>query len=323
MLNTSTQRLVRTSTPVGFRPLGGDSSYTSSMRVHRLPDGENVLGRVVVSVVPHAALRTRPGVYAEDNCGVDVAASRACLARRKPAVDLDHGLAVHFGFGLDGPDSGAHAGVADGAGEVVVLNHPAQVEVLYVDYVEPVDKIPGEFIDRILTARADLLMDTGELAPTDGAAMAALGFARQLSGEASNAACPPSAVLRVGYPLAGRERGQAVEAEVDTDGLASGGKLYRCDPDHEGHEILARCATYQPNRRWLRDRVSRPLDLERTYFGELELSVASVEGEAIMRVVDGLIAALTFEGGVGRPLGEEVGVRFIPVINDGAFCLEN
>lgn len=132
-------------------------TYTVSTSCHRVPHGENITGGVFVPVMGSAA-RARPFTDAQWHLFLQRSAFAAHFAAREPAVDFDHGFAVHGGFGLNHPDGVTDSGIAQAAGKAVVFDHAAQVEILDADHVESGNKAPRQLGSGVLAGIGDLLM---------------------------------------------------------------------------------------------------------------------------------------------------------------------
>lgn len=313
MLLTINTLLVRTSLTDGFPLRGADGSSTVSMRCHGLPGRQNVRRCVRVAVVDRAALRARPFPHAQRQFFYDMPAVGAGLRGRKPAVDLDHGLAVPLGLLFDHADGRSDGGVVQRAGKAVVFDHAAQVEVFDADHIKTGYEISAQLVQRVATAIADLLVDAGDVALDLHASFTALrrpGESLLVEGQAS---LPLRAVLRVAYALAVAKGGEAGDAEVDADILA-GLRQWRwlCFHNQRDEILAARCAD-QSNGRRMRDRLTRPLDFDRADLGELQDAALRVEGEAALGVVGGLPRLLLLEARISGTFVEEVGERDLQI----------
>lgn len=301
--------MVRISQVTGFCPQGNSGPYMASTRSHRLSGGEDVLGRIVVTVVGRTARLARPFTDGQGHGIDDTPATRAHLARRKPAIDLDRRFPVHRGLSLDRPNSHADSDIAQAAGKAVILDHAAQVQVFEVDHIEPANEINRQLLGRVLATVADLLMDAGDPTLGQEASPRALLFASQLPlclGQ------PPGARRQMAWiadSLAGRERCQPVDAKVDTDlGASHRQGLYVDLDDETDKPATTRLADDRGCGRRARHRPV-PAHLHAADLGEGECSVLPVELECRERVGRRIVLAFTTKGWIARSLGEEVAER--------------
>ena len=181
---------------------------TVSTSCHRVPHGENITGGVFVPIVGSAA-RACPFTDAQRHLFLQRTALAAHLAAREPAVDLDHGFAVHGGFGLNHPDGVTDSGIAQAAGKAVVLDHAAQVEILDADHVESGNKAPRQLGGGVLAGVGDLFMQHSNPLFLPLVAVRSLHLAGQRLLLALHAPLVAVRVLRVGDALAGGQCGKA------------------------------------------------------------------------------------------------------------------
>ena len=313
MLRTINALSVRTSLRdalTGRIPLESDSR---SMRRNGLPDRQNVRRCIRVAVVDRAAFWARPFPHAQRQFLNDMPAVGASLRGREPAVNFDHGLAVPLGLFFDHADGHSDGCVVQRAGQAVVFDHAAQVEVFDADHIETGYEIGTQLVQRVAAAVGDLLVDASNMALDLHAPLAALrspGEALLVEGQAS---LPLRAVLRVTYALAVAKGGEAGDAEVDADILAGLLQWRWLCFHNQRDEILAARRADQTNRGRMRDRFARPLDLDGSDLGELEHAPLGVEREAALGVVSRLPHLFALEGRVGGALVEEVRERHLQV----------
>lgn len=306
MLCTINALLVRTSQGLAAAGLSRRSSYGPSMRRNGLPGRQNVHRCVRVTTMDCAALRAHPFPHAQRKPFNDVSAVRAGLRGREPAVDLDHGLAVPLCLLFDHADGHSDGSVAHRAGQAVVFDHAAQIEVFDADHIETCNEIGAQLVQRVAAAVADLLVDAGDVAFDARPALASLGAAGETLLIERQAALPLRTVLRVTDALPVGERRQSRHTEVNADRLAGLGQWDRRRINDQRDEVFAARGANQANRGRMRDRLARPLDLDRTDLGQLQNLALDVEREAPLGVVRRLPRLLALEARVGGALVEEV-----------------
>lgn len=210
-------RLVRASRGCALADTAPLGSYLPSTRCHGLSGRQNVLGCVLVAVVYFAALGARPFPDAEGQLLQDVPAVETPLARRVEPVHGSQLAPVPFTLVPDHRQELAEGGVGERAGKGVVLDHAAHVQVLDGDHVETPDKISGDFVQVVGTGVGDSCMETGDLEPLGAPALRAPCLARQIALRPGERLLDPFEMTRVLDLLAGGERRERRDAEVDSD----------------------------------------------------------------------------------------------------------
>ena len=285
---------------------------TVSTSCHRVPHGENITGGVFVPIVGSAA-RACPFTDAQRHLFLQRAALAAHFAAREPAVDFDHGLSVHGGFGLNHPDGVTDSGIAQAAGELVVFKHPAQVQIFDADHVESGNKAPRQLGGGVLAGVGDLFMQHSNPLFLPLVAVRSLHLAGQRLLLALHAPLVAVQVLRVGDPLAGAQRGQAADAEVNADGLPGFWQRRGLYINHQRDEIFSAWLADDGYRGRINRDVFGPLDLQRAELRDQQPLIPKLELEGRSGVFRRLLAILTLEGRVSGALLEEVGERCLQI----------
>lgn len=306
MLSTINALSVRTSLGLAPAGLGRRASDSPSMRSHGLPDRQNVRRRILVTIVDGAASLARPFSDGQRKALDYMAAAGACLARREPAVDFYDRLPIACGLFLQHACCLPDAGVRNRAGEAVVLQHPAQVQILNADRIEASHHAGAKFVQCICASVGDFLVDTRNVAFRYRSAFAAFLAARKAFLVEGESPLPCGAVFWIRDPLAGAQGRQAAHPEVDTDGGASFGKRDWSYLYHKRDEEFSRSRADQANRRWMRDCLARPAHLEGADLGDLQDARRLIERKSALTVVGRLPRVFAFESWVGCALGEEI-----------------
>ncbi len=313
MLSTIDALSVRTSQGLALAGRSPRPSYGPSMRRNGLPDRQNVHRCIRVSVVGRATFRARPFPHAQRQFLYDMSAGGAGLRGREPSVDLDHGFAVPLGLSFDHADGRSDGCVVHRAGQAVVLSHAAQVEVFDADHIETGNEIGTQLVQRVAAAVGDLLVDTGNMSLDLLAPLAALCSTGKALLIERQPTLPLVAVFRIADALAVAQCGEPRNTKVDTNRFARFGQRRRLSFHHQRHEVFAAGRANQTNRGRMRDRLARPLDLDRADLGELENAPLRVERESALGVVGRLACIFPLEVGVRSALGEEVGKRGLQI----------
>ena len=129
MLDINSTGLVRTSTDFAFGSLSLRGSYLSSMRVFivGLSDRQNILCRILVTVVGCLAFRAIPLADVKRQALYYVSAATTPLARREETVDLDQRLAIPAALIRQHLSKCAETCIGNALGKVVILNHASHI----------------------------------------------------------------------------------------------------------------------------------------------------------------------------------------------------
>lgn len=286
--------------------------YTSSTSCNRVPHGQNIPGSVLVPVVRGPAV-ARPLPDGQWHGRLQGSARRTHLAAREPAVDLDHGLAVHRRFRFDSPDRVSDTGIAQAAGKAVVFYHAAQVEVFDANRVVSGDDAPRQFLRRVAARVGDLFMHTRHALALTLVSIRALHLAGKGLLLAFQLPLVAVRVLRVRNTFAGGQGGQPGNAEVDADILSSCRQWRRRDINDQRHEVAAtRLANNCHSGRIDWDMLG-PFHLERPNLRQEQPLIADFELERGTGVFGGLFAILALERRVAGAFVEEVFERCLQV----------
>jgi len=305
-LRTSTPRLVRTSQAIAAAGRSSSQSDTTSMRRHRLPDGQNILSGILVPIVDGAALAS-PSSDAQRHLRLQYPADRAHFTRREPSVDLDRSLPVHRCLRFDRTNRSPDTGVTERAGKGVVFDHASQVQVLQVDHIEATDEVPRQLVDGVSTTICDALLGSRQAAGRQMSPLTPLAFTGDGSLKLGDPRLLLLPMLRVWNPLARRERCEPGDSEIDSDFRAGLGELRGRNIDHHRDEVSPRgLADYRHRGGVDAPHRTRPLHTKMSQECQLQVSSARIEGHGAASIDGRLRAGLALEGGVGRPLVEEV-----------------
>jgi hypothetical protein len=300
--------MVDASRQVATENRGSMQTDTRSTSCHRVPHGENISRGVFVPIMDGPAV-TGPLANGKRHVSLQRAADRAHLARRKPAVDFDDSLAVHSGLSFNRPNGHADTGIAQAAGQAVVLDHAAQIQVFNTDRVESLDQVPGQFGGRVLARIGDLFMQFRYLLFLAAIPVRAFLFARQGLLLPLQSPLVAVHVFRISNALPVGQGGQSADAEIDTHRFArcrQGGGMY---VQHHGDNVAAGwLADHGNGSRLTRDRPG-PLDPQWAELGQQQPLGSDLEAKRRPGVFRRLFAVLAFEGGVAGALLKEVSKR--------------
>jgi len=145
--------------PEGVPRLTVSSRVIGLVEGSRQPSGTNVFGGVYVAVVAGLTARTVPRPNRQRFALGDIAAFRATLRRREPAVNLDDRTASLFGFVFDHADECRPPGVADRPGKATILLHSLHVQALQSDDLVLVNDLTRELAEKVSSFVLDLSVD--------------------------------------------------------------------------------------------------------------------------------------------------------------------
>jgi len=288
---------------------------TRSTGRHREPRGQNVLRSVVVSVVLCAASFATPSARAEIETIANESASAAGLAARVPAIDLHELASVPAALVLQLPCKLGPSGVADAPRQRPIADHPTDVEIFDDDRLVFANEPSAQLVEMVPTAVGNTGMQARQLESSllsvPGSFLGASittrerALARQLS----------VVMAGVGDVLAGGERHQTAQSDVEADGSLELQQWFDRRVVAEDRHVPATCSIEAYGDTGRLDAIgqrARPADHQRRHhLREIDLAVLHSEGATCVDRRSPVVSPL--EAGVLRALREEVGVGRLKV----------
>ena len=188
-----------------------------SLRYHGVSHRLNVSSRVFVSVVDHPTYGTGPFSDRKGQRFNDMPAVEASLAGREKSVDLYQHLPIPLALVLQHLNERAETGIADRTGDMVVLNHAPDVQVLCRDKVESAHEAGSDLLEVVVPRISDSLLqfgycDSGSFPP------AATFLAPSVDSLQPRQFLDLSLeMLRIRDSLASGQRGESVDAQIYPD----------------------------------------------------------------------------------------------------------
>lgn len=303
--------MVRSSTTDARLGEGLATSSTVSLRVY--PVGvslrQNVLSCVLVAIMYGPALGASPLADGQRQTIDDVSAVVAPLTGREEAIHLGERLPVAVTLVLQEPRELPHRGVTECAGEAVIADHPAHVQVFYADQIKPAHDVGRDLLHVVETRVGDLRLDASNTQALLFSAVTSFLATREDALGLCEFAKFSLEQTRVGDVLAVGQGGESIDSEIDADGLAS--LRQRTDRliENQRHEVPPVTALGYRRSGGGTHEVSRPVDIESPEFGDGQVAVHGVPLERTQGVLGSLRAMLFLEGWVAGALVEEVAER--------------
>ena len=289
-----------------------------STRVNsRLPGGtehQDISRRVHIAVVPCATFGTGPFPHLQRHLVHNILAFRTGLAGwRKPASNPQL-AAIPRRLVFQLPPELPHADIGDGTGQVMILDHALDVQVLDGDDIGALDDGGGGLVQEIRATGGDSGVNPRNLDPLPIPPVAALSHPRQpplLALEVSQAAFQVARIA--GLPAVAIDD-HILDAQVQANRIAGGWQGLNLDLARKRHEVapVRRFA----DRRHFRDsgRYLRPAHLERAQLGELEKFtgfVGALDLPLIQLIPNRLSVVSGFEPGIPPALLKKALVRLV------------
>ena len=308
MLNIRRAKLFDTSQSIasaGRTPLWTD---TLSMSCHRLSSGQNVFRGVLISIQMLAAVFAFELSDFQAKASVDMPAGITTLGTWKEPVSNPQLASIPSALVVQHLPELSEAGAIDMLGELPILNHPAHVQVLNRNHVEPSHQIRCELVQRVLAAVGDLGVQSRHFQTL--AIPAPTSF--DATGENPLQSCQPcgvaGSVARISNPLAVTQRGEPTDSQVNPDHASSlGERGLGWFIQTKTHEVASIPALGYRAGSWLARETATPLDVKPTNFGNCKVAVCRIPFECSCSIRGGLLAVLAGELWIGRSLGEEIG----------------
>lgn len=284
------------------------SSYVESRR-------KDIFCSVLVSVVLCLAAWASPVAHVEGKTLDDVAASGACFAARVESIYLYEFSTIPGALVREEGQKHVPSGVRDNSGEAVVADHPGDVQILDYDHLVLANESSGKLVHLVAATVGHLGVETSELDASFVPVAASFLFAGKRTGEAPLALHLSGVVPKVGDLLAGGERGQGGDTEVDTHGgLELGQVLDGAVLAEQGHVPALGGVKAHRGAGRLRTFRQRPApsDVERgVHLGQGQLALG--EAESATGEFRRTTRAFLFEAGVLGSLDEEISVGGLQV----------
>jgi len=310
MLNIRRAKLFDASTDTTFRSRSRDSIYKSSTSCHRLSSGQNVFRSVLVSVQMLAAVFAFELSNFQAKASVDISATVTPLAAGKEPVRNAQLAPIPSAFvGQHLPEQ-AEAGATDVFGELVILDHPAHVQVLNRQNIEPAHQVGCELVERVLPAVGNLGVQSCHFQPLLIPSATTLDAPVENPLQSRQPCGMAGSVTRVGNFLPGGERCQPANSKVNPDlfpSLVERGLGWFIQT--KTHEVTSVPALGYRAGSWLARETATPLDVETTDFGNCKVAIIRIPFESVDRVFSGLFAMLGSELWIGCPLSKKIGER--------------
>lgn len=305
MQSTSTQ-MVHGSTDRAFPDRGPDGSYRSSPCSHRVPLGQNIMRRVLVSIMVCLAFGAAPLANGQRQFFQNVAASRTAFAAREPAVNFDQLFPIPVAFVFQQPAKQSERSIRQAASKGVVFDHSSQVQIFDADHVEAADEIGSDFLQMVHASVRNVGMDLGYAKASTFAALAAFVTPCVNSLRPSEFLFSLTKIFWIGDSFAVGKGSQSADAEVDTDRLISFRQRRTRLIHHKSHEIPASSVLFNRHRSRMAFKRTRPPDTEPAELGNDQISIACIPFEGALGIFSSLLPVLFFERWVSGAFVEEV-----------------
>lgn len=276
---------------------------------HRKTCGEYVTSGVVIAVMQDSTALAAPCADAERQILEHEAANRAGLAARKEPVDLCQAPSIPCTLVGELAHELTPTRAGDCARQTTVLDHILDAQVLNHDRLVFANELSRELVNKVLSLVGDFGVEFCDSLPRFLAILGAFDLARESllgSLERREGSVEPTRIVSV---FTGRECGEAVEPEVNPDGMLKGiESLERLDDifNQKADVPATRRVEGHGDRAWLSVlwKGPRPPNVERfLQLGKGELVLAP--GEAVARELRFASVTTLFELGIASFLLEE------------------
>lgn len=192
-------------------------SNTISTDCCRPPGGQDVLCGVDIPIVGHAAVTACPGSDLQRHRFSERTTLGAQLRRWKPPVDHDNFASVPRTLVLQHRPKFTPSRIRDCAGELPILHHVADRQVLDYERLVLTYEPSGQFVQMRAPTICDTCMDAGNLAASLVSICRGGRLSRQGSLRLDESRTMVGSVARVGDLLAARKCQQRIQSHVDPD----------------------------------------------------------------------------------------------------------
>jgi len=281
-----------------FQRLAFDESYIPSTRRNRVSHGQNIFRGIFVAIMFCIAFWAVPVADAEIHFGNSESAGTACLAARKPAVNLCDRLSITLNFVFQHLNCSSNRRIRNTFGQTVVVNHTSNIKILNKNIVKSSDNICCDFIEMILTTIGNVRVDSGNFKslpiPSTTAFLASgedfLCFRKLFLVKTS--------VTHIWDMLAIRESCESRNTKVNSNILSRFWNCRKLFVKAECDEISTSTVLGYRNRAWRAFELSAPANSQSSEFGYMEIFILNIPFEGRCSIFSRLFAMLRFEGWV-------------------------
>lgn len=228
------------------------------------------------------------------------------LAAWEPTINLLNRSSIACGFVFQLLDGHSNACIGKAFGKVVVFNHASKVQILNVNRVESLDYVCREFVDSILAAVGNLLMDFGNRKLCSQSPLRSFLLLCQSALKSGKLLRILVGILGVLDSLIIRERCKTGYSKVNPDGFSGLWEHLVMNLDNKRSKILTSGILLDGYGRWIRRQLTGPLDFHLPNLGKRQRSGCRIERESGFGVFGRLRPTLLLEGRVICPFFKEI-----------------
>lgn len=281
---------------------------------NRLSDGQNVFRGVLVSVQMLAAVFTIELAHFQTKLGVNVSTRITAFAARKEPVGHPQFFSIPRGLVGQHSSELSKARASNMLGEATITNHPAHVQILDCQNIEPSHEIGCQLVETVFAAVRNVRLLTSDLELLPSPSSASFYAPRQNSLQPCELFSMLGCVPWVGDSLPGGERCQPRDSKINPDLPTS---LWERDfvrfIQTKAHEVSPSTVLgYRDGCGFARE-FAAPSNAEATDLGNCKIAVLGVPFKTVDRVFGGLLSMLGTKPWVCRTLGKEIRKRSLQV----------
>jgi len=292
---------------------GRSSSVSTGSR--RPPSGQDIHCGIDLPIVHGSTDGADPLTDGQGQSVQHVSAAGTGLTGGKPPIDRDQCAPVPGGLVFEHRSQRQPRGIRDTPGQTVVLQHVPDGQILDDNHLVLADESSRQLVQGIPTPISDSGVHPGELTGCFCPVQRAHNLSRQDALSADEASPFPLFVLRASHFLAGRQRRQFGDAQVDANRGDGCRKLLDDGLDQDRYVPTPGRIPRHGDRGWLcaRRQGTRPPDVQRlSHLCKRQPTIAPAETRT--RVFRRRLAPLArLEPRVPRPFVEEIRERRLQV----------
>ena len=232
-------KTVHSSTRNAFTSQGPQRSSILSLRCNGLSDRQNIMCRVIVPIVDYSAFGTSPFTNRQRQGFYNVSTIKAPLTGRKESVDFNQFLSVPLALVLQHTNERAETSIADRTGKTMVLYHTANVQIFGCNEIESAYKIGSDFLEIVVPRVCYGFLQFSHRDSRSFSSSAP--FLASCMDFLQSSQFPEFGLqmLRIGDTLAIRQRGETVDAKIDTNRGMGFGEMLNNFIKHQGNVVPA------------------------------------------------------------------------------------
>lgn len=292
-----------------LRRVGGSYAPSRGIQFDGLPSRTNIFSSIMVSVMDRTALRARPLPHVQRQSVKYMTADVAPFTARIETVNLPEQSLVPDRFVVQLAEQLRPAHVGNMLSQTMIAQHILHRQVFGIDRLVFADQPCTQLVEKVQTATGNFVMNAGDSQTGLLSVLRSFLFAAQPALRSCELSLVLRRVLRIADLLTVRGSQGMGQSHVNTDLFSCWGHLLNRLVNPQADKILSGGSLRQRYSSRVSVKLSRPFNLETSYFSQFQRSGSYVPGEGRLGIGGRLFSAALFKR---RVIGS-----FLPEVDKG------